>query len=79
MRPETCGLACAAALGPWSGTFAWKEQSKRFAVPINAREAICRVGLLGATGKLDIDGLRVRVTKRAKEEKTKADKTKEEK
>jgi protein-L-isoaspartate(D-aspartate) O-methyltransferase len=56
-------------VGPWVGTFAWKEQSKTFTVPQNAREAICRVGLLGATGELDVDGLRVLVTKRAKEEK----------
>ena len=60
-------------IGPWSGTFAWKEQSKRYTVPPNAREAICRVGLLGATGELDIDGLRVLVTKRAKEEKPKSE------
>ncbi len=58
-----------ANLGPWSGTFAWKEQTKTLTVPPNAREAICRVGLLGATGELDVDGLRVLVSKRAKEAK----------
>ncbi|MGD9644853.1 MAG: protein-L-isoaspartate(D-aspartate) O-methyltransferase [Pirellulales bacterium] len=56
-------------MGPWVGSFEWKEQSKRFAVPPNAREAICRVGLLGATGELDVDGLRIVVAKRAKDAK----------
>ncbi len=48
------------ALGPWSGTFDWKEASEPFRVPLATREAIVRIGLAGATGRLDLDDLQLR-------------------
>lgn len=42
-------------LGPWQGTFPWRHQSTLIPVPPKAREAIIRIGLLGATGKLWVD------------------------
>lgn len=44
-------------LGPWLGTGGWKTESKSIAVPRNAREAVVRVGLNGATGVLSVDDL----------------------
>jgi len=48
-----------AKMGPWRGTFPWKEQSARIDVPTVAREAIARIGLLGAVGELSIDNIRL--------------------
>ncbi len=42
-------------LGPWRGTFSWQTQSKVIDVPRQAREAIVRIGLLGAVGELSFD------------------------
>lgn len=42
-------------VGPWQGTFDWQHQSSVIPVPPKAREAIVRIGLLGATGKLWLD------------------------
>ncbi|QEG36713.1 protein-L-isoaspartate(D-aspartate) O-methyltransferase [Bythopirellula goksoeyrii] len=42
-------------LGPWQGSFDWKAVQKEIRVPDVTREAILRLGLLGGTGKLDID------------------------
>jgi protein-L-isoaspartate(D-aspartate) O-methyltransferase len=47
------------SIGPFLGTFAWQEQTGMIRVPVRAREAIVRVGLLGATGELSIDDLRL--------------------
>ena len=52
-------------LGPWHGTFAWKHLRQRIRVPKTAREAILAVGLLGTTGTLDVDDLRVEPVARA--------------
>jgi protein-L-isoaspartate(D-aspartate) O-methyltransferase len=46
-------------LGKFDGTFAWREEKGRLRVPLKAREAIVRIGLLGATGDLSFDGLRL--------------------
>ena len=48
-----------AGMGPWRGTFPWKEQSARIDVPNAAREAIARIGLHGAVGELSIDNIRL--------------------
>ncbi len=48
------------SLGPWDGTFDWKEAAGKFRVPLATREAIIRLGLGGATGRLDVDGLELR-------------------
>jgi protein-L-isoaspartate(D-aspartate) O-methyltransferase len=47
------------AAGPFSGTFDWREESKLLRVPLRAREAILRIGLLGAVGELSLDNLQL--------------------
>jgi len=42
-------------LGPWRGTFEWRRESRVIDVPPLAREAMVRLGLFGATGRLDVD------------------------
>ena len=46
-------------LGPWRGTFGWQRENKRFFVPRKAREAVLRIGLLGATGEIAFDDLKL--------------------
>lgn len=48
-------------LGPWGRTPSgrWTRVSKRIPVPPGTRDAIMSVGLLGATGILEVDGLTV--------------------
>ena len=41
----------------WSETFAWTTTTKELRVPPGTREAIVRIGLLGGTGRLDLDKL----------------------
>lgn len=47
------------AVGAFTGTFAWREESARIRVPLKAREAIIRIGLLGGTGDLSFDNLQL--------------------
>ncbi|NBW97620.1 MAG: protein-L-isoaspartate(D-aspartate) O-methyltransferase [Planctomycetia bacterium] len=42
-------------VGPWLGTFPWKEVSGSVPVPTWAREAILQVGMLGGTGRVEVD------------------------
>jgi protein-L-isoaspartate(D-aspartate) O-methyltransferase len=42
-------------VGPWRGSFPWQTQSKIVEVPPQAREAIVRIGLFGATGEISYD------------------------
>jgi protein-L-isoaspartate(D-aspartate) O-methyltransferase len=49
-------------LGPWTGTFDWRMESRTLRVPVTAREAIVRLGLLEGTGELAIDQLALEVT-----------------
>jgi hypothetical protein len=48
-------------MGPWTRTVhdQWTRVVKRIPVPSGTKDAIMSVGLMGATGKLDIDGLTV--------------------
>ncbi|MCC7418795.1 MAG: protein-L-isoaspartate(D-aspartate) O-methyltransferase [Planctomycetaceae bacterium] len=46
-------------VGPWLGTFDWKQDTATITVPRNAREAVVRIGLSGATGKLWLDDVRM--------------------
>ena len=51
-------------LGGWRDTFEWQKETKRIDVPPKAREAIIRIGLLGATGELGIDAIELKAVKR---------------
>ncbi len=42
-------------VGPWLGTYDWQPQSRRIPVPPRAREAVMRIGMLGATGEMCVD------------------------
>ena len=46
-------------VGPFRGTFQWRRERELVAVPIEAREAILRIGLLGAVGELGLDDIQV--------------------
>ncbi len=50
-------------IGPWRGTFDWQEASERIRVPAQTREAIIRLGLLGATGEISFDDIKLNVVK----------------
>jgi protein-L-isoaspartate(D-aspartate) O-methyltransferase len=47
------------SIGPFTGSFDWKPQNALARVPLRAREAIIRIGLLGAAGELSLDDLRL--------------------
>jgi len=51
-------------LGPLIGTQNWGASQKILRVPIQAREAILRVGMFGATGSFSIDDLQIHPVKR---------------
>jgi len=42
-------------LGPWEGTFAWRQETAHWRVPAQARFATIIVGLTGGTGELAVD------------------------
>jgi protein-L-isoaspartate(D-aspartate) O-methyltransferase len=44
---------------PIVGSFEWREDGTSIAVPLRAREAIVRIGLLGAVGELSLDDIRI--------------------
>lgn len=48
-----------ASVGPFYGSFDWRREEHQIAVPLKAKEAIIRIGLLGAVGELSLDDLRV--------------------
>jgi protein-L-isoaspartate(D-aspartate) O-methyltransferase len=52
------------SIGPFGGTFEWREQAGQIAVPLRAREAILRIGTLGAVGEIAFDDLRLTVVVR---------------
>ena len=56
---ERRGVVGEESVGSFSGTFDWRSETGRMRVPIKAKEAIIRIGLLGATGELAIDDLGV--------------------
>ena len=49
------------SIGTFLGTFPWRDELGQIRVPIKAREAIIRIGLLGAVGELSLDDLRLQV------------------
>ncbi len=46
-------------VGPFRGTRGWSRESRLVRVPPQAREAIVRIGLFGATGTADFDDVRL--------------------
>ena len=46
-------------VGPWTDTAAWTTANSIITVPARAREAIVRIGLNGAGGRLDVDNLQL--------------------
>ena len=46
-------------LGPWRGTFDWRQEHERLKIPPQAREAVLRIGLLGATGEASFDAIQM--------------------
>jgi protein-L-isoaspartate(D-aspartate) O-methyltransferase len=49
------------AVGPFVETFGWRREEKVIRVPLRAREAILRIGLLGAIGELSVDDVQISV------------------
>ena len=45
--------------GDWQGTFEWRRAEHEFVVPPWATEAIMQVGLIGATGRMEADAVRL--------------------
>ena len=46
-------------IGPFRGTKDWKTHSRLIRIPPQAREAIVRIGLFGATGVADFDEIKL--------------------
>jgi len=46
-----------AGMGPWRGTFDWQIETRVISVPPKAREAVLRIGLLGAVGEISFDDI----------------------
>ena len=65
LEPDPSGAAGKAlgraSFGPWTHTIGktWTRVVKRIAIPPGTKDAIMSVGLMGATGTLDVDGLTV--------------------
>ena len=51
-------------IGPWIGIEDWRQVSSKINVPAKAREAVVRIGLNGATGRLAIDDVTISPTSR---------------
>jgi protein-L-isoaspartate(D-aspartate) O-methyltransferase len=56
------------AVGPpsWVGSFHWKSVSAMLPIPRNTSEAVVRIGLNGATGRLCVDNIRMTPVKRSR-------------
>ncbi|MEX2118215.1 MAG: protein-L-isoaspartate(D-aspartate) O-methyltransferase [Pirellulales bacterium] len=50
-------------IGPWRGSFEWRREREVLPVPPRAREAILRIGLLGAVGQLSLDAIELEAAK----------------
>jgi protein-L-isoaspartate(D-aspartate) O-methyltransferase len=53
-----------AGLAGWRGTFDWQNESKTLSVSPKAREAVIRIGLLGALGEISFDEIVVKAVKK---------------
>lgn len=47
-------------VGPFWGSFSWKKENHRIAVPIESREAILGIGMTGTVGALCFDKIEIR-------------------
>ncbi len=56
---DTRSRSTLVAFGDWSGSFEWRTQRTTMPVPHWAREAILQVGMMGATGRLEVDDVTV--------------------
>jgi protein-L-isoaspartate(D-aspartate) O-methyltransferase len=61
---ENRGEAGFTWLGPWSGSFDWKQEKETLDVPPKAREAVLRIGLHGATGEISFDDVQLTPVKK---------------
>jgi protein-L-isoaspartate(D-aspartate) O-methyltransferase len=50
-------------LATWTGTFDWEVDRRAFNVPGRAREAILRIGLLGAVGEISFDDVALKAAR----------------
>ena len=46
-------------IGPWTGSAEWQRVSDTVPVPGWAREGIIQLGLMGATGRMEVDGVKI--------------------
>jgi protein-L-isoaspartate(D-aspartate) O-methyltransferase len=51
-------------VGSWRGTFDWQSETRPVNVPPKAREAILRIGLLGAVGEISFDDIQMKAVKK---------------
>lgn len=56
---ERRALVSDVVIATWSGTFEWQTDKRAFKVPPAAREAILRIGLLGAVGEISFDDVQI--------------------
>lgn len=56
---ETRRMIASKALDRWTETDGWEKKQELIAVPTQAREAVLRVGLNGATGLLAVDDVHI--------------------
>lgn len=47
------------SLGNWTGSFTWTKTQQTLRVPPATREAIVRLGLMGGSGRLDVDAVQL--------------------
>ena len=57
---ENRAMTGQAVIGPWTGTFDWQRETKSIEVLPRAREAILRIGLLGAVGEISFDDIELK-------------------
>jgi len=51
-------------VGPWRDSFPWQKETRQIDVPPRAREAVVRIGLLGAVGEISFDAIELRAVRK---------------
>ena len=59
---ENRAVAGEGSAGRWLGTFEWRQEKALIPVPPRAREAVVRIGLLGAIGKISFDQIEIQAS-----------------